>query len=136
MFNALCRTIFVLKLIWASPWTLFGLLIGLAGLLTGGSAHRVDRILEFHGGLITWGLGRMPISGGAAALTLGHVVIGRDLDSLERCREHELVHVAQYERWGPFFIPAYFLSSAYEWFRGRDPYRDNMFEREAYTKAP
>jgi hypothetical protein len=86
--------------------------------------------------VITWSLRRVPIKGGAAALTLGHVVIGQDVPSLERCRDHELVHVAQYERWGILFIPAYFLSSAYEWVRGRDPYRENMFEREAYAKAP
>ena len=126
----------MLKLIWASPWTLFGLFIGLIGRLTGGKSHRVGRIIEFYGGLITWSLRKVPIAGGAAAMTLGHVVIGQDMQSLDRCREHEMVHVAQYERWGFLFIPAYFISSAYEWFRGRDPYRENMFEREAYAKAP
>lgn len=127
--------LFLLKLLWASPWTLVGLLLGLINFATGGSMHRIGRIVEFHGGLIRWCLARAPIAGGAAAMTLGHVVIGQNMDSLDRCREHELVHVAQYERWGPFFIPAYLLSSAYVWYRGGDPYRENVFEKEAYAKA-
>lgn len=68
-------------------------------------------------------------------MTLGHCIIGRDRNCLDVSREHELVHVAQYGRWGPFFIPAYLLSSGYQWWHGRNPYRDNRFEREAYAKA-
>jgi hypothetical protein len=66
------------------------------------------------------------------AVTFGHVVIGRDHDCLEQLRGHERVHVAQYERWGVLFFPAYLGSSAVAWIRGRDPYRDNRFEREAF----
>jgi hypothetical protein len=55
---------------------------------------------------------------------------------LDHCRTHELVHVRQYERWGPLFVPAYLASSAIIWLRGGDPYRDNPFEREAYAVAP
>ena len=58
--------------------------------------------------------------------------IGRDVECLDTSREHELVHVRQYERWGPVFIPAYLLSSLCLWLRGRDAYFDNPFEREAY----
>jgi hypothetical protein len=46
------------------------------------------------------------------------------------------VHVRQYERWGPLFVPAYVLCSAVIWSRGGDAYRDNPFEREAYGEAP
>ena len=44
----------------------------------------------------------------------------------------------QCERWGPLFIPAYLLASLWILFnpRGRNPYFDNPFEREAYNKAP
>ena len=42
----------------------------------------------------------------------------------------------QYERWGPFFIPAYLLSSLVQLLRRRDPYLDNRFEREAYGGRP
>ena len=69
-----------------------------------------------------------------AALTLGHIVLGVDQESLEKSRPHERVHVMQYERWGPFFIPLYLLSSAAAYMRGQNPYWDNRFEKEAYRK--
>jgi hypothetical protein len=59
------------------------------------------------------------------------VVIGRDARALELTRAHERVHVRQYELWGPLFLPAYFAAGAYALVRGRDPYFDNRFEREA-----
>ena len=65
-------------------------------------------------------------------MTLGHVVWGRDQACLDDTRDHERVHVHQYERWGPLFIPAYLLSSLYMKLRGRHPYWDNPFEREAF----
>jgi hypothetical protein len=72
----------------------------------------------------------MPL-GGADALALGHVVIGQTAGSLERQREHELVHRRQCERWGPLFVPAHACAGLWAWARGRDPYLDNPFEREA-----
>ncbi|MDO8964417.1 MAG: hypothetical protein Q7W30_08015 [Coriobacteriia bacterium] len=48
---------------------------------------------------------------------------------------HEHVHVRQYERWGPFFLPAYAISSLVQLARGGDPYRDNRFERQAYAES-
>ena len=65
-------------------------------------------------------------------MTLGHCVITRTQADLDYSRQHELVHVAQYERWGPLFVPAYLACSAWMWLRGRDPYLDNPFEEEAY----
>lgn len=119
--------------LWALPNTLLGLLVGGLGLLAGGRARRVDGVLEVHGPAVAWCLRRlMPWVGGAAALTLGHVVLGCDAHSLVHCRDHERVHVRQCERWGPFFLPAYLASSLAAWLRGGDPYRDNRFEREAY----
>ena len=64
-------------------------------------------------------------------MTLGHVVIGRNACVLELTRAHERVHVRQYECWGPFFLPAYFLASVYAVARHRHPYFDNRFELEA-----
>lgn len=123
---------FILALLWAAPWTLVGLLFGFVAVLSGGGARRSGRVLEFHGGWLRWILGRVPIVGGAAAMTLGHCVIARTTADLDRCRRHELVHVAQYERWGPLFVPAYFACSAWMWLHGYDPYLDNPFEEEAY----
>lgn len=83
---------------------------------------------------MSWGLRRLVMPPrGASALTLGHVVLGRDAEALHRTRRHERVHVAQYERWGPFFLPAYALASLIAVLSGRRAYRDNAFEREAYA---
>ena len=90
-----------LLILWASPWSLLGLCWGILGLATGGTARRGPGILEFHGGAVSWGLGQLP--GYACAMTLGHVVVGRSAAALDLSQAHELVHVRQYERWGPFF---------------------------------
>lgn len=124
--------IILLRYLWASPATLLGLFIGAMGLCTRGGIRRRGRIIEFWGGFVTYLLRRMPITGGAGAMTFGHVVLGRDPTSLDYSREHELVHVRQYERWGPLFIPAYLACSTVLWCRGRNAYYDNPFEREAY----
>src|SRR6185436_5147745 len=99
---------------------------------SGGGGGRVGRVLEFHGGILTRLLPRVPIAGGASAMTLGHCVIARTAHDLERSRNHELVHVRQYEWWGPFFVPAYLSCSIWLWLRGYDAYLDNPFEVEAY----
>lgn len=67
-------------------------------------------------------------------MTLGHVVIGQDESCLDRNRDHERVHVGQYERWGSLMIPLYLLSSAAARLRGAHSYWDNRFEREAYSQ--
>ncbi len=115
---------------WASPNTLLGASLGAIGLLMGARVQFRRGVLEFYGGGVRWGLARF-----ATAITFGHTILGLDEDSLDRCREHEHVHVRQYERWGPFFLPAYVLC----WFvlrvRGRDGYRENPFERQAYGET-
>lgn len=122
-----------LALVWAMPWTLVGLMLGLGALCTGGKGQRRGRTIEFCGGWLDLLLRRVPIAGGAAAMTLGHVILGRTEADLARCRRHELVHVAQYERWGPLLVPVYLLCSAWCWLRGRNAYHDNPFERAAYA---
>jgi hypothetical protein len=121
--------------LWASPTSLLGL--GLAGLAlaTGGSAQRVQGVLEVSGGVLPWMLRHCTLlRGGAAAITLGHVVLGRSREELEWTRAHERVHVRQCERWGPFFVAAYVLGSLIALLRGRRPYHDNPFEREAFKE--
>ena len=102
-------------------------------MLRRGRASVVDGVVEAHSPLLGRALAALtPLAGGgAAAMTLGHVVIGRSAHALESTRAHERVHVRQYEMWGPLFIPAYFLAGLYELARGRHPYFDNRFEREA-----
>lgn len=118
---------------WAGPASLIGLLLGVAALLTGGRAQRRSGVLEFYGGAAAWFLRHAPLVGNAMAMTLGHVVLGQTAAGLELARRHELVHVRQYERWGPLFLPLYALLSLWMWWQGRDPYRDNPFEREAFA---
>lgn len=118
--------------LWAAPVSLLGLCLALAAWLGRGQARWHDGVLEVSGGLP----GRLlacplPGSGPVAALTLGHVVIGRSAGALEAVRTHERVHVGQAERWGPLFLIAYPLSSLLAWVRGGHPYRDNRFEVEA-----
>jgi hypothetical protein len=121
-----------LLVLWALPYSLAGLLIGLVGLASGGKAQIRRGALEFYGGAVAAFLGRMPIE--AMAMTLGHVILGRTSRALDITRSHEHVHVRQYERWGPLFGPAYLLCSLVLKLRGRDAYRENPFEREAYEK--
>ena len=121
-------------MIWAAPYTLLGLLFGVIGLITGGSARIRGRVIEFYGGGVTW-LVQQVLGQSTLAFTLGHTVLGQTDASLDVSRMHELVHVRQYERWGPFFVPAYLLCSLFCHLAGKDYYRDNPFEREAYRKT-
>ena len=123
--------------LWASPATLLGLL-ALPGIwLVGGSTRWVNGVWEMEGRGVGWLLhGAVPWAGPVAAMTLGHVVWARTPADLEATRLHERVHVRQYERWGPLFIPLYVLASGVAYLQGGDPYRDNLFEREAFTLAP
>ncbi len=125
----------LLLIVWVSPASLLGLLVGLLGLATGGGVQRAGPVLEFYGGAVTRLLQRGLLVP-AAAMTLGHVILGQTPADLHRCRTHEMVHVRQYERWGPAFIPAYLAASFWLWLHGRNPYLDNPFEREAYNEAP
>jgi hypothetical protein len=122
----------IAKRLWALPWTLCGLLIGVVGLTTGGHARRYRGTIGFDGAAVAAFLRHCPIIRGASAMALGHVVLAQTSDDLESAYEHELVHVRQYERWGPLFVPAYVAASAWQKLRGRHPYWDNPFEREAY----
>ena len=124
----------LLRYLWASPNTALGLLLVPVAWLSGGTVRRVQGVVEVQGRAVAWLLQHgVPLAGGAAALTLGHVVLGRDVGTLDRCRAHEHVHVRQYERWGPLFIPAYLGASLLAAARGRHPYFDNAFEREAFA---
>ena len=106
----------------------------MAGLVTGGRFQVRQNCIEFYGGIVSWLLGRIPPNG-VLAMTLGHTIIGKSAAALAICRDHEQVHVRQYERWGPMFLPAYLTCSGYLWFLKRDWYRENPFEVEAYSKA-
>jgi len=117
---------------WASPNTVIGLALGLLMSLAGARARIALGVLELSGG----GLGRLIAMPSARipfrAITFGHVILGADDETLAAARDHEHVHVRQYEAWGPLFLPAYVASSLWQLACGRRCYRDNWFERQAY----
>lgn len=114
--------------LWASPNTLLGIAIGL---MLGGRFAWVDGVCEIHGPRVAKVLSRLLVP--ALALTMGHVVFGRDPAALAFTRRHERVHVRQYAIWGPFFLPAYLGVSVWLYAIGRDGYRGNPFEIQAYA---
>jgi len=120
------------------PGTLIGLLCVPFALLGRGRCRVVRGCLEVHGGLVTKFLrDGLPWvgTGGGSAMTLGHVIIGQSQGCLDFSRDHEHIHVRQYERWGPLFLPAYLTASGWAWLRGGNAYFDNPFEREAYGRG-
>ncbi|WP_425563095.1 hypothetical protein [Luteimonas vadosa] len=105
-------------MLWTSPNTIIGLLLGVAGLPFGAHAHVRARELAVVFHEWPWGPG--------GALTLGNVIIhtGDSLDA--ECltyahraglvdepgvilADHERAHVLQYMALGPLFLPLYLL---------------------------
>ena len=114
--------------VWAFPVTAVGLCLALVAVVSGGTLHLRDGVVEVAGGLVGFLLrGNRRLRGGAA-MCLGHVILARDAECLERSRSHELYHVRQFERWGPLLLPVYWLLAFWLWCRGYDPYLDHPFE--------
>lgn len=130
------RFVQLLLVLWASPYSAIGVTIGVMGLISGGRGRYRNGAIEFYGGATRWVVRHLPLGEFTAAMTLGHVIIGQTAELLDDCAEHERVHVRQFERWGPFMGPAYLLSSVWLWCLGRDAYRENPFEIEAYSTTP
>jgi hypothetical protein len=120
---------------WASPNTLIGLFFGFLMVLFGAEPRRQRGVAEFSGGwfgsLIASPALRIPFR----AITFGHVILAADPATLDSARDHEHIHVQQYETWGPLFLPAYVASSAWQLVCGRRCYRDNWFERQAFDRS-
>ncbi len=114
-----------LRYLWACPWSLVGLALS--------SLFR--RRYVRNGVIVAEGAGWPRRLGWRyRAITFGHVVLSVDeLD--EDTMQHELVHVRQYERWGPVFVPAYLAASALARARGGHHYLDNAFERQARARG-
>jgi len=119
------------RFLWALPVTVLGLLIVLLGTVTGGWTARRDVVLEQSGGFPGWCLRHL----GVGCITLGYVTVGVSQRDLAFYRDHERVHTRQYGVWGPFFIPAYLLSSAWALLHGRSAWGANWFERQAILEA-
>lgn len=119
---------------WASPNSVLGLMIVTFSMLSRGNVRYIRGAIEVHGGFAEWFLRNF--CGGAMAMTLGHVILGLDQHALDISRDHEHVHIEQYMRWGPLFLPIYGTSSFLCWKRGKNPYLENIFEIEAYGRCP
>ena len=113
-----------LRIAWAAPWSLLGLL--LAPFFR--SRRVVNGVRVCEGASWPRRLGWR-----YRAITFGHVVLCVDRID-DAVLAHELVHVRQYERWGPLFIPAYLAAAIWTSARGRRAYTDNPFELAA--RAP
>jgi hypothetical protein len=124
----------LLRYAWASPATLLGLLFALIARALGARAVVINGVIEVAGGRLGAILSHLP-GMRFRAITFGHVIIGIDHAALSDCRAHEQVHVRQYERWGLLFFPLYLGSSLWQLLRGRRPYWDNHFERQAYREC-
>jgi hypothetical protein len=125
----------LVKVVWTAPCTLVGAVPALLLCLLGATARRVTGVVEVafedERHPVAQALARLPFS----AITLGHIVLARTHACHRVHRAHERVHVAQYERWGPLFFVLYAGSSAWQLLRGRRPYLDNHFERQARIGA-
>jgi hypothetical protein len=119
--------------LWVAPVTLFGLLLALIAYWLGASVKRRFGVLEVAGNTRTPIL--RSISSRFEAITLGHVILGRNHGTLTRYRSHEHVHVRQYERWGLLFPVLYVLASFRALLAGKRFYWDNVFEVEARNKS-
>lgn len=125
----------IVRYAWAVPATCVGLFFSLMALAFGAEGRIVQGAIEVAGGRVERCLSMLPKYCRFGAITFGHVIIGIDHETLSHHRFHEHVHVRQYERWGVLFFPLYLFSSLLQIARGRDPYRDNSFEREAFAKS-
>ena len=116
------------KYIWASPASAIGVCAACIAGLIGAELGRVSGVLEVtlapRGAVLCKAVARLPF----AAITFGHIVIARSAQEQAALRQHERVHVTQYELWGALFLVVYPLESLFQLLRGRKPYLDNRFE--------
>lgn len=120
----------LLGIVWASPLTLFGLLLALPVILCHGHVQLVrgpTLAVLTRGPMADYLLRRHPF-GAMNAMAIGHVVIAERQGLSSRVLIHELTHVRQAACWGIFFPFAYLASSAWAAIRGRDAYWHNRFE--------
>ena len=120
------------RYLWAAPCSAAGLIIASFAILLGAKAYLRNGTLQVVGGGLATGLSRLPTRLSILAFTNGHVIFAISPKAMEAYREHELVHVRQYERWGPLFPLLYLGSSLIQKLKGRDPYFANWFEKEAH----
>ena len=123
------------RVLWALPCTVVGLVFAALVLAAGGTARWFAGALEVTYRRSNAHCGRraraLPIRG----IVFGHVILAVTQEELVAIGPHERVHVQQYERWGPFFFPAYLASGLWQIIRRRNPYWHNHFEVQARERG-
>lgn len=113
--------------LWSLPTTLVGLLWSIVCRPV--AVRWRDGVLEMQ---VKW----LPMN--AAGETIGRLVMYAypfDSHVYEYVKPHEMRHVAQNERWGVLFGPAYVVACIVAWARGGDFYSDNYFEVQARRES-
>lgn len=120
----------VLGIVWASPLTLFGMLLALPIMVYRGKIHVVRTgtpALMVSGPVADYMLDRHPF-GPMCAMAIGHLVIAEKRGLTPQVLTHELEHVRQAAWWGILFPVAYLTASAWAVMHGQDAYWHNVFE--------
>ncbi|TXH67294.1 MAG: hypothetical protein E6Q83_18110 [Thiothrix sp.] len=118
-----------LKYLWVGPVTLVFLPLIPLAYWTGSRVGIHTGVIEISGGRLGQRLNKgLPLFGSAAAITLGHIVLGISPYYLERTRVHEREHVRQFERWGFLFPFIYFGAGLWALVQGKRFYLDNPYE--------
>lgn len=86
------------------------------------------------GGHLPAVLRRHPV-GPVAAIALGRVILAGDRNKLRTHLRHEVTHTEQFLRSGIFFPALYAIEMLDLKLRGKDPYHDNCFEKQACSRA-
>jgi hypothetical protein len=119
----------IFKYLWVAPISLLFLPLAWFAQWTGGGYALHSGVLEVWGGKVGRRLDKgLPLFGSAAAITLGHVVVGISPYYLNCTRVHEREHVRQFERWGVLFPLVYFSAGLWVLAKGRRFYLDNPYE--------
>ncbi len=93
----------LLKLSWALPCSLIGLLAAVIPLSRGGQVRWTRGALEVIYRPCLADCGARALALPFRAMVLGHVILAVSDEELQRLGPHERVHVAQYERWGDLY---------------------------------
>lgn len=114
-----------LQYIWAAPVSLLGLLLAV---VWRGSPLWHKGVLEVYVGQAMW-------PRWAGGITLGWVILYRNVMPSDKLQIHEREHVRQCMVLGPLSLLLYPLASLCAWVSGGDYYRDNAFEVRARRVA-
>ncbi|MFM7130993.1 MAG: hypothetical protein ACKO0V_16715 [bacterium] len=130
---SLTKPIRILIYLWVLPTSAVATPLILLNLISGGQTFTDKGVMEVEGRLVSWFLRRRLVN--AAAITFGHIILYADSQARETYRAHEMVHVEQAERWGPFFLPCYLAIALLQWCRSGRGYWDHPWEVEARNRA-